>query len=198
MFKRGRASRGALEIGLLVAVAVMAGGCAPMVVAGAGGTTAVKAGEERGLQGAWTDAEIHARINALWLKEDGGLLTRLNLSVDRGRVLLTGRAETPAQRLTAVRLVRDVPGVTDVINEITVDDQSTVLDSARDTWIATRLRGALMLDGNIQSSNYSIDVVNGIVYLMGVAHGQPELDRVVAQAKALPHVQGVVTHVRVL
>ena len=201
MVEQVRASRRASAIGLLVVTLVMVGGCAPVVVAGvagvAGGTAAVKAGEKRGLEGALSDAEIHTRINALWLGADSGLLTRINLSVDQGRVLLTGHAETAEQRMTAVRLVWEVPGVTEVINEVTVDNQAKLIDGARDTWIATRLRTSIMFDRDIHSSNYSIDVVDGIVYLMGVTDEQSELNQVIAYAKALPHVQGVVSHVRV-
>ena len=55
-----------------------------------------------------------------------------------------------------------------------------------------------MLDQTVQSSNYSIDVVGGVVYLLGVARDQGELERVIGHAKALAHVQGVISHVRVL
>ena len=184
--------------GPALAMAISAGGCVAPVVVGAAGATAVKATEERGLSGALSDTQIQAAVNELWFKHDLDLYQRIHLTVDQGRVLLTGRAANPDQRVDAVRLVWQVSDVVEVINEITLDNDSSLLDSARDAWIATQLRTALILDRSIHSTNYSIDVVNGIVYLMGVAHGQQELDRVIGHAKALSRVQGVVPHVRLL
>ncbi len=186
-------------MGLAVAGALALAGCAaPVAVVGAAGTTAVKATEQRGLAGAVSDAEIHLKINELWFNADGDLYSRINLTVDQGRVLLTGRAASHEQRATAVRLAASAPGVTEVINEITLDDRGTLIDNAQDSWIGTQLRAALVLDGSVQSSNYGIDVVGGMIYLLGVARDRQELERVIGHAKALAHVQGVISHVRVL
>ena len=182
----------------MLAVSLAVSGCAAPLLIGAAGTTVVKASEERGLTGAFDDAAIHTAISELWFKADLDLYQRMNLTVDDGRALVTGRAATPDQRVNAIRLVWQADGVKEVINDVTVDNQSTVLDSARDSWISTKLRAALLLDSGIHSTNYSIDVVNGVVYLMGVARSRQELNAVVAHAKSLARVQGVVSHVRLL
>ena len=173
------------------------GGCVVPVL-GLAGTTAVKATEDRGIGGAVSDLKIQAQINDLWLKRDLEMFSLINLSIDQGRVLLTGRAATPEQRMEAVRLCWQADGVTEVINEITVDKEATMGDTAHDKWISTKLRTALVLDKDIHNTNYNIDVVNDIVYLLGVAHSQDELDRVIGHAKAIAYVQGVVSHVRVV
>ena len=189
----------ALRVGLAPAgVLALAGCAAPVVVGAAGGTAAVKATEQRGLAGAVSDVEIHTKISDLWFNTDGDLYSRINLTVDEGRVMLTGRAVSPEQRATAVRLARTVPGVQEVIDEIAIDPRDSLIDNAQDGWIGTQLRAALVLDRDVQSSNYSIDVVNGVIYLMGVARSPSELERVIGHAKALAHVQGVISHVRVL
>ena len=101
-------------------------------------------------------------------------------------------------RLDAVRLAWQAKGMQEVINEIQVDNNSGLMDSARDTWISTQLRTKLTFDSRIHSQNYSIDTVNGVVYLMGLADNQGELDRAIEHARALPNVQRVVNYVRVL
>ena len=173
------------------------GGCVVPVL-GLAGTTAVKATEDRGIGGAVSDLKIQAQINDLWLKRDIEMFSLINLSIDQGRVLLTGRAAKPEQRMEAVRLCWLADGVTEVINEITLDKESTMGDTAHDKWISTKLRTALVLDKDIHNTNSNIDVVNDIVYLLGVAHSQDELDRVIGHAKAIAYVQGVVSHVRVV
>ncbi len=198
MADRWRARRTALGVGLAMAGALALAGCVAPVVIGAAGTAGVKATEQRGLAGAVSDAQIQLKINEVWFNTDGDLYSRMNLTVDQGRVMVTGRAASAEQRATAVRLAGSVEGVREVINEVTVDSPGSLIDNAQDSWIGTQLRTALVLDGSVKSSNYSIEVVGGVVYLLGVARDQPELDRVIGHAKALAHVQGVISHVRVL
>ncbi|AWK89312.1 BON domain-containing protein (plasmid) [Azospirillum thermophilum] len=184
----------------LVGVAVAsagASGCAPLVIGGAAGT-AVVASEHRGLKGFASDTDIRAQINHLWLQHSLSLANRIGLTVDHGRVLLTGRAADAQMRLDAVRLAWQADGVKEVINEIQVDNESGILDSARDTWISTQLRTKITFDGDIHSQNYSIDTINGVVYLMGTATTQDEMDRVVQHARSVPNVQRVVNYVRLL
>jgi osmotically-inducible protein OsmY len=181
-------------VGLAV-VAVGGTACVPLIL-GAGGTAVVAAHEKRGLQGFATDAAITAQINELWLQHSLDLYGRLAMRVDQGRVLLTGRAADPQMRLDAVRLAWQATGVKEVINEIQVDTESGVVDSAKDTWINTQLRTRITFDGAVSGQNYSIDTVNGVVYLMGWAKSQDELDRVIGHARAIPNVQRIVTYVQ--
>jgi osmotically-inducible protein OsmY len=51
------------------------------------------------------------------------------------------------------------------------------------------------MDASVRSINYSIDVVGGTVYLMGIARSQAELDRVLNHARNLPYVKQVVNYV---
>jgi osmotically-inducible protein OsmY len=176
-------------------------GCAPLIVGGAAmtaGYTATTSSETRGAAGAVSDIEIQTRINELWLKHSLALFHSLSLTVDQGRVLITGRAADPQMRLDAGKLAWDAPGVKEVLNEAAVDNQSGLVDSARDTWITTQLRTALLFDSEVKSQNYSIDTVNGAVYLLGVARTQAELDKVLNHARNLAYVQRVVSHVRLL
>ncbi len=181
-------------VGLAV-VAVGGTACVPLVV-GAGGTAVVAAHEKRGLRGFASDTAITAQINDLWFRHSLDLYQRLSTRVDQGRVMLTGRAADPQMRLDAVRLVWQADGVREVINEIQVDNESSIVDSAKDTWINTQLRTRITFDGAVSSQNYNIDTVNGVVYLMGWAKSQDELDRVIGHARAIPNVQRVVNYVQ--
>ncbi|WP_246499741.1 BON domain-containing protein [Azospirillum soli] len=181
----------------MVAVTAFASGCAPVVIGGAA-TAGVAASEHRGLKGFANDTQIQAEINHLWFQHSMDLHRRMGLTVNDGRVLLTGRATDPQMRLDAVRLAWQAKGVQEVINEIQVDNESGLMDSARDTWISTQLRTRLTFDSRIHSQNYNIDTVNGVVYLMGLGVSQDEVDRAVDHARSLPNVQRVVNYVRLL
>ncbi|MDY0240580.1 MAG: BON domain-containing protein [Rhodospirillaceae bacterium] len=168
--------------------------CAPVVL-GAGATVGVAATEDRGVEGATDDLKIRAEINELWFRHDATMFHEVDLRVHEGRVMLTGAVQKPEYRVDAVRLAWQAAGVREVLDEIQVTNSSSFSDYSRDVIIATDLRGRLMFDGQVKNVNYSVEVVNGIVYLMGVAQNQAELDRVIAHARDIRNVKRVVSHV---
>lgn len=150
---------------------------------------------ERGFRRSVADTEIRLAINDLWLKADEEMFRKVNLQVQEGRVLLSGNVRLPEQRIEAVRLAWRAPGVREVINEIEIRDSSSLSDAARDSWITTKLETTLLFDGEVSSTNYSIETVNQVVYLMGVAASQAELDRVIGHAKDISYVRRVISYV---
>lgn len=170
-------------------------GCIEAAVGGgaAVGTTAL---QERGVKGAATDTAIRAEINHNWLNKDHKLFIDLNLQIHEGRVLVSGVVKDPDVRAEAIQLVWKANGVREVINEVEViADGTGIVDYARDTAITTELKGRLLFAKEIQSVNYSVEVVNGSVYLIGVAQSQTELERVLSVARNIRNVKRVVSHV---
>ncbi|HRQ60291.1 MAG TPA: BON domain-containing protein [Alphaproteobacteria bacterium] len=184
--------------GLLLPI-VFLGACTPLGFAtGAAATTGAAAAREGGVRGTLTDLQIQAAINDLWFQYDVETFAKLDMTVNQGRVLITGVVQSPEHRLEAVRLAWQPVGVKQVINEIQLADSPGVTAYARDAWISTRLRTALTFDSKVQSINYSIDVVKGNVYLMGVAQNQAELDHVIEKARTIPDVRRVVSYVKLV
>lgn len=172
-------------------------GCTGLV-AGAAATTGVAAVQEGGLNRAAKDAVIQTQINDLWFRYNTEMFTKLDMTVNNGRVLLTGVVQNPEHRVEAVRLAWQPKGVEQVINEITVADSSGITGYARDAWITGRLRTALMFDKNVLSVNYSIDTVKRVIYLMGWAQDQAELNRVMEIARTISDVEQVVSYVKLI
>lgn len=190
--------RSALAPGLaaVICLGLAAGGCSPVGAAvgvGAAGVTAAQT--EKGFRRTMSDTEIRIAINDLWLKADEEMFRKVNLQVQEGRVLLTGNVRLPEQRVEAVRLAWQAPGVREVINEIEVTDKSGLGNLTRDTWISTQLKSTLVFDKDVSSIDYSIETVNQVIYLMGVARSQAELDRVIGHAKEISYVRRVVSYV---
>lgn len=180
---------------LLVAAGLAA--CSPVgMLTGAGAAAGVASAREGGISGTLTDARIEADISDKWFKYDLETFSKLNITVRRGRVLLTGIVQDQQDRLEAVRLAWQADGVEEVINEINVDKEGKISDYVNDKWIASRLRTAFTLDRDIQSLNYSIEVVRGIVYILGLAYSQTELNKVISTARTIPNVRQVVSYIR--
>jgi osmotically-inducible protein OsmY len=181
----------------LILLAVMASGCTPLGVAtGVGASAGIAATQEGGITGAVNDKWIQTQINDAWIKYDIDTFAKLDTTVQQGRVLITGVVQNPDARVEAVRLAWQVKGVKQVINEIRVAESEGVQGFLRDNWISTRLRGAMLLDRDIDSIHYTLDTVQGVVYLMGMARDQAELNRVIETARTIPHVKQVVSYVK--
>ncbi|NKB16527.1 MAG: BON domain-containing protein [Sphingomonadales bacterium] len=58
-------------------------------------------------------------------------------------------------------------------------------DIARDRWISAQVRTRILTDGDIKDINYTIDTQNKVVYVLGIAQSQRELDRVLAHARSV-------------
>lgn len=184
---------------LLVACLIFVSACSPLgIAAGAGAGLGIAAAQEGGISGAASDIGIKAKISDLWFRYDVSTFAKLDLTVDQGRVLITGIVQDPDSRVQAVRLAWQVEGVRQVINEIRIAKRDGLPGYVRDQWITTRLRAALTFDRDVQSINYSIDTVQGTVYLMGAAQNQAELNKVIETARTIPHVRQVISYVKMI
>jgi osmotically-inducible protein OsmY len=171
-------------------------GCVVAVLGGAAGGGYVL-GQERGAGATLTDAAIKTKINARWLDTNPAIADYVDLNVFDGRVLLTGDVPNPSLRDEAVAAAWKTEDVKEVINEIQLGDSSTIGSNASDNWIQTRLRTELTFDAKISSLNYTIETVHGVVYILGAARDQAELDRVLNHARNLANVRRVISYVRI-
>ena len=173
---------------------LLSGGCAPIILGG-GAAVGVAAAQERTIGNAIDDTVIHARVKDAMLQKSSNVFLRVGTEVLEGRVLLTGTVQNAEDRVEAVRLTWSVPGVREVLNEIQVAERGGIAANFADARITSTLRVQMLSDRNVRDVNYSIDTVNGIVYLMGIAQDQAELNRVLGYARNISGVKQVVNHV---
>ncbi|MEQ8814941.1 MAG: BON domain-containing protein [Thalassobaculum sp.] len=187
-------------LGAIALAALVAGtaGCTPVGIAvGAGAAGATATQKEKGFAAAVDDTRIKAELNGLFFQTNAALYQDVSFTVEEGRVLLTGIVPKPEDRVQAAKLTWSVRDVSEVINELRVADESTLTDKGRDISIAAKLRTRLLLDDQVSLINYSVDVVNQTVYIMGVARTEAELQRVLGTARDIAYVRQVVDFVRV-
>ena len=180
---------------LLLTAALTLGGCAGVVIGG-GAAVGSAAYQERGVQGVARDMATATRMRTKLLDAGNDYVTGIGVEVYEGRVLLTGTLADENMRATAVGLAWKTDGVKDVINEIQIG-KGTLRDWAKDSWITAQLQSKITFDKKILAINYSIETVNRIIYLIGIAQNQAELDRVIAHARTIGYVNRIITHVRV-
>ena len=183
-------------IPLALLIVLVAPGCTSLAI-GAAGTTAVAAAQERTIGDAIDDAIIHTGVNSQLLQADIDLFQHVGVKVVEGRVLLTGSVPTPDDRIEAVRLAWQAEGVKEVLNEVQVTDNSGIADIAADSWISVQVKTKLLFDRDIRAINYSIETVNGAVYMIGIARDAAELKRATNHARTIKGVRKVISHVRI-
>jgi osmotically-inducible protein OsmY len=183
-----------LAVPLLLAAGLGLAGCVGAAV-GAGAAGGITIAQERSVGAAVDDTVIQANVNHELLQHSEQLFRKVGVEVIEGRVLLTGVVPSADDRVTATRLAWKVKGVKEVLNELEISDKSSVADFAKDAWITTQLHGRLLADQDVRDINYSIETVNGVIYLFGIAQDEAELKRVTAHARTIKGVTKVVSHV---
>ena len=183
-----------MAIAMLVLGGLLFSGCAPAVV-GVGTAAVAASSTEKGITTSVSDGLVFTKIQDNFLKTDATLSQFVDVNVNDGAVLLTGKVKTPEEKVLATKLTWEVRGVREVVNEIQVTDKSSIKDVAKDLAASAQLRGKLIADNSVSSLNFSIDVVNGTVYLSGVAADAEEMNRVVSHARELRFAQQVVNYI---
>ena len=179
---------------VLLLASIGLSGCASAVI-GVGTAAVAASTTEKGLSTSVADTQIHAKLTDRFVKTDFSLVTAVDITVNDGAVLMTGKVKTPEEKILATRLAWEIFGVREVVNELQVTDTSSIKDIAKDLAASATLRTKLITDGNISSLNFSIDVVNGTVYLSGVAANAEEMNQVVAHARDIRFTQQVVNYI---
>lgn len=185
-----------LKIISVLAVLTSLSACVPVLLGGAG-AVGIAGAQERTVGTAVDDTVISSSIKSSYLQKDiNNLFHAVDVKVNEGRVLLTGIVENPNARLKAVELAWKVKGVGQVINEIQLEGNNTIGGYAKDAWVTTRVKSKLLLDKHVKSVNYSIETVDGIVYLFGIAQNREEMHRAGRIAGSVKDVKKVITHLR--
>ena len=180
----------------VLSISVLLSGCAAAIIGG-GTETAVIASQERSTGNALDDTGILLKIKNQYAQNDyKDLLANVEIKVVEGRVLLTGNVDKPDSQIQAVNLAWQVNGVKEVMNEVQVSDKAGFANYARDLWISTQIKSRLLFTKGIRSVNYSVITVNQVVYMMGIAQDQTELDKATNVASTTNYVQRVVSYVR--
>ena len=128
-------------LAILALLFVSLNGCAAVV--GSGATIGIAASQERGIKGKAKDLRREALVLERFLNAGLKLTTAIGVEVYKGRVLLTGATTNTKIADEAIKLVWQIDGVREVINEIQIDRGFTLTDFAHDMWITTQLKSKL-------------------------------------------------------
>tara|TARA_B100001123_G_scaffold434696_2_gene561714 strand:- start:1042 stop:1647 length:606 start_codon:yes stop_codon:yes gene_type:complete len=172
-------------------------GCSPTgTVLGAGARTGLALAEDRPVEEIWGDTLLKLTINKKLLETSfSDTFWSLNTTIFEGRVLITGNVKNTTLRDQVSQMVWGVKGVREVLNEIEIQETNNVTQIARDKFIQTSLQARMLGDKIVSDINYKMIAHNNVLYIIGVAQSQAELEKVVAHARAIRYVKRFVNYI---
>ena len=123
----------------------------------------------RGLTGSVEDSYLKTKIVSSISSISFRNFTNIHVSVSDGKVLLIGKVFNNKKRLEIIKNVWKIEGVKDIYNEIDIGESLPLIERAEDIIFETKIKNRLLFAKGIYSNNYNVDVVEGKVYIMGVA-----------------------------
>lgn len=180
-----------LALGGIVLLALVQQGCAPAVLAGAG--TAVTAAHDRRTVGAFVDdaaVEIKGRATIL---QDDTFKPDVNISITsmNGIVLVSGEAATEQLRDRVLGVIRSIPGIRQVVNEIRIASPTSFASRTFDSWVTTKVKAQMAGTQGLDATRVKVVTENQTVFLLGLVTRR-EAELATEAARAVSGVERVV------
>ena len=166
-------------------------GCATAIITGA--ATGVTLVHDRRTTGAVIDdqgVEFKAAL-AIFNNKDIYEQSHINVTSYNGIILITGETLTEQLKQQVYDLVRVIPKVRTIHNELIIAAPSSLPSRSSDAWITSKVKAKITSDRQIDPFYIKVVTEHGIVYLMGIVK-QSESDRAVSITSNSAGVQRVV------
>ncbi|MBW8328467.1 MAG: BON domain-containing protein [Thiobacillus sp.] len=152
----------------LVAVALsQLHGCAAIVVGGA--ATGAAVATDRRTAGVFVgDQEIELRAMTRLREAFPQKTENISTTSYNRQVLLTGQVPDESTRARATDIVKGVPEVRTVFNELSVSGVTSLTSQASDTTITGNVKARLLRDNRVPGTQIKVVTEAGVVYLMGL------------------------------
>ena len=172
------------------------GSCASALVGGVA-TVGLATVQERSLKDAAIDLKLELQIQeALFRSNTEKLFVSVDTHIIEQRVMLIGNVATLDLRDQATKIAWEAsPKIKEVLNEITVGESASLVSEAKDARISLSLSGLLIADTEVTDINFSHSVSKQVIYLIGIASDEIELNKVIHHARTVKGVKKVISHI---
>ena len=160
----------------LLIISLLVNSCA--IVSTAGSLVGSASTSTRGFSGTIEDTYLMSKIVSKITLMKLSNFSNITVSVINGKVLLAGNIENQEKRLELIKKVWWIDGVKEVLNELEIGPRTSFSEKAEDFVFEAKIEKRLLFEPGIFSNNYSVDVVNGKVYVMGISSDIEEKTKV--------------------
>ena len=170
-------------------------GCAGVSSSGIFGTGVSVALDPRTVGTQIDDSIMQKTISTKILARDKKYILSVKTKVLDGRIFVTGKVDTPEEKLIITKLAWETKGARSVRNDIKIKEEFNFKQSAKDLLITSQLRTALILNKNVKATNYQIDTYKKKIYVYGIALTSEEKDLVISEAQEILDVEDVIASI---
>ena len=176
-------------------IGIILSGCAGVGSKGLVGTGVSIAFDPRTVGTQIDDSIMQKTISTKIIAKDKKYFLNVKTKVLDGRIFITGKVETPEEKLKITKLAWETKGARSVRNDIKIKEKFDFKKSAKDILITSQLRTALIVNKNIKATNYQIDTHKKKIYVYGIALTSDEKDLVISEAKEILDVEDVIASI---
>ena len=183
------------KILIFVLISFILTGCVGVGSKGLFGTGVSVALDPRTVGTQIDDSIMQKTISAKILAKDKKYLISVKTKVLDGRIFITGKVDSPEEKLLITKLAWETKGARSVRNDIKIKEEFNFKQSAKDVLITSQLRTAIIVNKNIKATNYQIDTYKKKIYIYGIALTSEEKDLVISEAKEILDVEDVISSI---
>ncbi|MBT4108552.1 MAG: BON domain-containing protein [Pelagibacterales bacterium] len=171
-------------------------GCAGTLLGGAA-VVGLASVQERSIKDAAIDMKLGLQLQKkLFTLSKDKLFGSVDVIIIEQRVMMIGNVESQKLRDLATQAAWEIsPKIKDVLNEITIGEKSTIISEAKDARISLSLSGLLIGDSDISDINFNHSVSEQVIFLIGIAQDDEELNKVINHARTVKGVKKVINHI---
>ena len=176
-------------------ILIILSGCVGASSKGVFGTGVTVALDPRTLGTQIDDGIMDKNLDARLLLVDKNYFLNVSTQVLDGRIFITGKVESPEEKLKITKLAWETQGVRSVRNDLKIKEKFNFKQSSKDILITSQLRSAIIFNKKIKSANYSIDTYKKTIYIYGIAETEDEKNEVIKEAKEILDVKNVIASI---
>ena len=180
---------------LIIILGVFVYGCVGFSSKGIFGTGVSVAFDPRSVGTQIDDSIMQKSLSAKIILTNKHYVLSIKTKVLDGRIFMTGKVDTPEEKLKLTKLAWETDGVRSVRNDIMIKEEFNFKRSAKDILITSQLRTALILNKNIKATNYQIDTYKKKIYIYGIAMTSEEKDLVISESEEILDVKKVIASI---
>ena len=170
-------------------------GCIGASSTGVFGTGVTVAIDPRSLGTQIDDSIMDKSLDARLISLSKNYLLNVKTKILDGRIFITGKVDTPEEKLKITKIAWETKGARSVKNDLIIKEKFNFQQSAKDILITSQLRSAMIFNKKIKAVNYQIDTYKKTIYVYGISQNEDERDEIIKEAKEILDVKDVVTSI---
>ena len=144
------------------------------------------------------DSIMDKILDARLINMNKNYVVSVKTKVLDGRIFITGKVDTPEEKLKITKLAWEIKGTRSVRNDLKIKEKFNFKQSAKDILITSQLRSAMIFNKKIKAVNYNIDTYKKKIYVYGIAEDRDERSEVINEAKQILDVEDVIASILLL